>query len=252
MFDLEKGQAGVYEGEVTGGVYDLCLRNLGPMFGWKKIWRDALEIAAGDILEKIVDLDQTSDVRLKIRLNGTPYAAHGIRVMICETGLGEYVRDLEETGPGQFEGALVAGLCDPEVTDRYYSSWLRDLGLTSGGFELATELTDDDFTMVIWNSGGLGQQELSVCSCWGIFLRAASATLAEKASFLHHAHIDQQFVAGADLQFLIDVPVVSFDGVYGKAQDSRNLMGCMSLDIEVKNSFFCRGKGCYLFLEFPK
>jgi Ca-activated chloride channel family protein len=145
VFDLEETKKGVFEQEITEGVYDLRICNLGPMVGFGEKWLRDVEISGGETFERILDLGSKSDVKFKVTLNGDPCTSDDIRVMVYDVETDDYVRDLEETRPGFFEGELMQGVYDIEITNYFCSYWMRGVEITGSKFNMEVSLTDEDF-----------------------------------------------------------------------------------------------------------
>lgn len=145
IFDLEEKTKGVFEQKIKEGVYDLGIYNLGQMVGFGEKWFRDVEISGGETFEKILDLGSKSDVKFKVTLNGDPCTNDDIRVMVYDVETEDYVRDLEETLPGFFEGELMEGVYDIEITNYFDSYWMRGVEITGGRFDMELNLTDEDF-----------------------------------------------------------------------------------------------------------
>jgi hypothetical protein len=145
VFDLEEIKKGVFEQEIKEGIYDLCVCNLGQMVGFGEKWIRDVEISGGETFERILDLGSKSDVKFKVTLNGDPCTSDDIRVMVYDVETDDYVRDLEETRPGFFEGELMEGVYDIEITNYFCSYWMRGVEITGGRFDMELNLTDEDF-----------------------------------------------------------------------------------------------------------
>ena len=145
VFDLEETTKGVFEKEIVDGIYDLCVCNLGSMVGFGEKWFRDVEISGGETFERILDLGSKSDVKFKVTLNGNPCTNDDIRVMVYDVETEDYVRDLEETLPGFFEGELMEGVYDIEITNFFASYWMRGVEITGGRFDMELNLTDEDF-----------------------------------------------------------------------------------------------------------
>ena len=145
VFDLEETKKGVFEQEITEGIYDLCICNLGPMVGFGEKWLRDVEISGGETFERILDLGSKSDVKFKVTMNGDPCTSDDIRVMVYDVETDDYVRDLEETRPGFFEGELMQGVYDIEITNYFCSYWMRGVEITGSKFNMEVNLTDEDF-----------------------------------------------------------------------------------------------------------
>jgi Ca-activated chloride channel family protein len=144
VFDLEETTKGVFEQEIKEGMYDLCICNLGPAVGFGEKWIRDVEISGGETFERIIDLGSKSDVKFKVTLNGDPCTNDDIRVMVYDVETGDYVRDLEETLPGFFEGELMEGVYDIEITNYSESYWMRGVEITGGRLDMELNLTDED------------------------------------------------------------------------------------------------------------
>jgi Ca-activated chloride channel family protein len=144
VFDLEETTKGVFEREIKEGMYDLCICNLGSAVGFGEKWFRDVEISGGETFERIIDLGSKSDVKFKVTLNGDPCTNDDIRVMVYDVETGDYVRDLEETLPGFFEGELMEGVYDIEITNYSESYWMRGVEITGGRLDMELNLTDED------------------------------------------------------------------------------------------------------------
>ena len=146
IFDLEQIEEGIFEREIKEGVYDLVVLNLGTMFGQGEIWFRDVEVLAGETFEKILDFGRKCDVRLKVTYNGRPATVDDIRILVYDAETEDYIRDLEETIPGVFQGDLIEGVYDFEMTNYRGAMWvMRDVELTGGRFEKEFDLTEEDF-----------------------------------------------------------------------------------------------------------
>lgn len=78
-------------------------------------------------------------------IDGKAAPSDDFRVMVYSAETQDYVRDLEPTRRGVFEGDLIEGTYEIEISDGWNSYWLRDVEVTGGSLELRVDLDSGDF-----------------------------------------------------------------------------------------------------------
>ena len=143
--DLDEVSRGVYEQKLREGTYDLCICDLGEAFGFDERWIRGVDVAGGSTTERILDFGRKATVRLNLTIDGKAAPSDDFRVMVYSAETQDYVRDLEPTRRGVFEGDLIEGTYEIEISDGWNSYWLRDVEVTGGSLELRVDLDSGDF-----------------------------------------------------------------------------------------------------------
>jgi len=104
-----------------------------------------VDVAGGSTTERILDFGRKATVRLNLTIDGK-----APRAMISESWCTapRHKTTFGIWGPtrrGVFEGDLIEGTYEIEISDGWNSYWLRDVEVTGGSLELRVDLDSGDF-----------------------------------------------------------------------------------------------------------
>ena len=129
--DLEMIERGVYESKLKEGTYEIALVYLGAGIKDRRV---PVEIVAGETLEKVIDVGGMGRLRIRLLSGDDPLRTDDGRLMVY-TEDEDYVCDLEEVSPGNYEAKLPEGLYHVlgyNLAPGVREAWYRDLEVFSG------------------------------------------------------------------------------------------------------------------------